>query len=117
MTFDRPILAVAAVFGAIGVALAALGSHSGDTNTTIAATFLQLHGAALVGLSLLPPRRTLRIGTWLLAFGTLLFAGDLLARSYLSGALFPMAAPMGGGSMILAWLIIAVSALVAKQSD
>ena len=117
MRFDRPLLTTAALFGAAGVALAATGSHTGDPNTTTAATFLQIHAAALVGLSVLPPGRLTRAGSWVLAFGTLLFAGDLLARSHLGTAIFPMAAPIGGGGMIIGWLLVAARALLARQEN
>ena len=115
MRFHRPLLLIATLFGAAGVALAALGSHSADTNIAIAASFLQLHAAALVALSLLPAGRLLRLGPWALAAGTLLFAGDLVARSQLGSALFPMAAPLGGGAMIVGWLLVAAGALFTRQ--
>lgn len=115
MRFRRPLLLVATLFGAAGVALAALGSHTADANIAIAASFLQLHAAALVALSLLPASRLFRIGPWVLAVGTLLFAGDLVARSQLGAALFPMAAPLGGGAMIVGWLLIAAGALFTRQ--
>lgn len=114
MHFHRPLLIIATLFGAAGVALAALGSHSADTNVAIAASFLQLNAAALVALSLLPAGRLFRLGPWVLAVGTLLFAGDLVARSQLGAALFPLAAPLGGGAMILAWLLVAAGALVTR---
>ncbi len=115
MVFSRPLLFVAALFGAAGVALAALGSHSGEPNIAIAANFLQLHAAALVGLSFLPGRPMFRTGPWALAAGTLLFAGDLLARSQLGAALFPMAAPVGGVAMILGWLVVAAAVLLMRH--
>lgn len=109
------MLVAAALFGLAGVALAALGSHAADSNTATAATFLQLHAAALVGLSLLAAHRLLRIGAWVLAAGTLLFAGDLLARSHLGAALFPMAAPLGGFGMIAGWALVAAGALIGRK--
>lgn len=115
MRFHRPLLLVAALFGAAGVALAALGSHAADTNIAIAASFLQLHAAALVALSLLPIIGLFRFGPWVLATGTLLFSGDLVARSQLGSALFPMAAPVGGGAMIAGWLLIAAGALLVGK--
>lgn len=117
MRFHRPLLLIATLFGAAGVALAALGSHSADTNIAIAASFLQLHAAALVALSLLPTSRMFRLGPWVLAVGTLLFAGDLVARSQLGAALFPMAAPLGGGAMMLGWLLVAAGAFLTRQES
>jgi uncharacterized membrane protein YgdD (TMEM256/DUF423 family) len=115
MDFYRPLVLVAALFGAAGVALAALGSHTGAPNIAIAASFLQLHAAALLGMSFLPPGRLFRLGPWVLVVGTLLFAGDLVARSQLGSALFPMAAPLGGGAMILGWLLVAAGAVFTRR--
>ena len=117
MRFQRPLLLVATLFGAAGVALAALGSHSGEANIAIAASFLQLHAAALVALSQLSAGRLFRFGPWVLAVGTLLFAGDLVARSQLGTALFPMAAPLGGGAMIVGWLLVAAGALFTREQS
>lgn len=117
MRFHRPLLLFAALFGAFGVALAALGSHTGDTNIATAASFLQLHAAALVALSLLPAIGLFRFGPWVLAVGTLLFAGDLVSRTQLGSALFPMAAPLGGVVMIVGWLLVAAGALfIARET-
>jgi len=40
--------------------------------------------------------------------GTLLFSGDLTARAFAGGRLFPMAAPSGGSLMILSWIALAI---------
>lgn len=116
MTLNRPLLLIAALYGAAGVALAALGSHSGEVNIATAASFLQLHAAALLAMSFLPAGWQFRLGPVVLALGTLLFAGDLIARSQLGSALFPMAAPIGGGAMILGWLLVAAGALFVRQN-
>jgi uncharacterized membrane protein YgdD (TMEM256/DUF423 family) len=44
-----------------------------------------------------------------------LFAGDLVTRDFTDDRLFAMAAPAGGGLMILGWLGIAVSALFPRR--
>jgi len=45
--------------------------------------------------------------------GAGLFGGDLAARVWLGGRLFPFAAPLGGGLTIAAWVAVAGAALVA----
>ena len=42
-----------------------------------------------------------------------LFAGDLAARVWLGGRLFPFAAPLGGGLTIASWALVAVVSIVA----
>jgi uncharacterized membrane protein YgdD (TMEM256/DUF423 family) len=45
--------------------------------------------------------------------GSALFAGDIALRAFVGHRLFPMAAPTGGGVLILAWLALAVAAILA----
>ena len=49
---------------------------------------------------------------FILGLGTIVFAGDLVARHYLGSRLFPFAAPLGGNLMILGWLAIAIGAFL-----
>ncbi len=112
---SRPLLIVGALCGAAGVALAARGSHSGDANLSIAANFLIMHAPALIAIAALPLGRWSKWAGWVLLAGLLLFAGDLMTRSQLGNALFPMAAPIGGVGMIAGWLGVAVGALTRKQ--
>ncbi|WP_102958724.1 DUF423 domain-containing protein [Mangrovicella endophytica] len=107
---------VAGLFGAVGIALSAMAAHVGDDRyLAIAAAMLLFHAAALLGLSQSTPAR-LRLAplsALLITIGTLLFAGDLSARSFLGDRLFPMAAPSGGIALIAGWLSIAAGAAVA----
>jgi uncharacterized membrane protein YgdD (TMEM256/DUF423 family) len=112
----RPFLAVAGLLGAIGVATAAAASHGGDTNLGIAANFLLFHAPALIGLSLVPRSRLVAASGYVLLVGLALFCGDLAMRSLTGNALFPMAAPIGGGSLILGWLLVAASALFPRRT-
>lgn len=114
-SINRLFLAVGGLCGAAGVGLSALGSHSGGGNSAIAGSFLIMHAAALLGIAALPSRRLLGIAGIVLAVGLILFAGDLVARERLGGALFPMAAPIGGGGLILGWLLVAASALFSER--
>ena len=102
-------LALAVLFGALGVAASAAGSHGAETNLTTAGTFLILHAAALIGLSAWRDNRVALIAGGVLAVGVIVFAGDLAMRARAGTALFPMAAPIGGGVMILGWLGVAVA--------
>ena len=111
---SRPLLVAGALCGAAGVALAARGSHGGDANLTIAANFLIMHAPALLAIAALPLGRWIRWAGWVLLAGLVLFAGDLAARSQWGGALFPMAAPIGGTGMIVGWLGVAIGTLIRR---
>ncbi len=105
----RLLLALAGVLGAFGVAASAAGSHGAETNLSTAGTFLIVHAAALIGLSAWRDNRAAPIGGLVLAVGVILFAGDLTMRARAGTALFPMAAPISGGAMILGWLGVAIA--------
>ena len=115
-TLHRTLLALAGLTGALGVAAAAMGSHGADANLSTAADFLLFHAPALIGLSLYRGNRLAGIAGLVLVIGVALFAGDLAMRSRLGTPLFPFAAPLGGGTMILGWLLVAASALLGEKA-
>jgi uncharacterized membrane protein YgdD (TMEM256/DUF423 family) len=108
--------AVSALMGAAGVALAAAAVHVGGAEMgQTAAYFLILHAAALLGVTACVEafandavfaRRLLLVGV-ALALGVIIFAADLATHAFSGARLFPMAAPIGGSLMILAWLALA----------
>ena len=117
--FNRPsraTLILGGLFGALGVITAAAASHSGDEHLLGAASTICLaHGPVLVALGLFGLRtRVLSGAAILLGLGTLIFAGDLMARHFLGSSLFPMAAPLGGLGMIGGWLALVVAGFAAR---
>lgn len=109
---ERLLVTVAGLCGAGGVALSAMAAHAGGGNVGTAANFLLVHAPAFLVLGLLGAGRWLQAAAAVLLLGLLLFAGDLLARDYLGGRLFPGAAPAGGVLMIGGWVGIAIAGLV-----
>jgi len=114
------IAAVAAVQGAAGVALAAAAAHVDSSPFLASASqFLMIHAAAGLGLAALARATPRPQANWLAAIalalqaGVTLFAADLAARVFLTGKLFPLAAPIGGGLTILSWSALAVWATFA----
>ncbi|MCF6367608.1 DUF423 domain-containing protein [Rhizobium sp. TRM95001] len=105
------------ILGAAGVALAAAASHGGDARLLETASMMCLVQApALVALYAVGRRvRTATLAALVIGLGTLVFAGDLLARHFLDSGLFPMAAPTGGTTMILGWLIVAAGAFLRSE--
>ena len=109
------LLVIAGLFGALGVAAAARASHAGDDNLGIGANFLLLHAPVLIGLSLMAASRLALAAGIMIAVGVAVFAGDLAMRSFTGNALFPMAAPIGGGAMILGWVLVAVTGIWGRR--
>ncbi|MFC5066604.1 DUF423 domain-containing protein [Flaviflagellibacter deserti] len=112
---------VAGVFGALGVSLAAVASHTaGATSLGSASSMLLFHAPALLAIGLFgrasgPGGLTLNLGGLVLLVGAALFAGDLAMRFYKGTALFPMAAPTGGTMMIAGWAVIVVAGILLRR--
>jgi uncharacterized membrane protein YgdD (TMEM256/DUF423 family) len=112
--FNRSLLALAGLAGAAGVAAAAGASHLGQPPLSTAADFLLFHAAALIGISLLA-NRLAAIAGWVLIVGLVLFAGDLTLLSLGGASPLPIMAPIGGGLLILGWLLLAASAFTGRS--
>ncbi|WP_417310001.1 DUF423 domain-containing protein [Devosia sp.] len=105
----RPHLVIAGLSGVLGVGLSALASHQADSNLAIAGNFLLIHAPALLALGIIREPRLAGITAYVMAAGLALFAGDLAMRSLADHALFPFAAPIGGGLLILGWCGVAIT--------
>lgn len=108
----------AGLLGAAGVALAAVAAHRvADPSLATAAQFLIVHGAAALALAALSSGSPSAVGFLaagsLMIFAVAVFSGDVTLRVFTGARLFPMAAPIGGSLLILAWLMAAVSGLAA----
>jgi len=115
LTANRPLLALAGLAGALGVALAAAAQHGGFADLAIAANFLLFHAPALIGLSLLPRSRLLTAATAVMVVGLVLFCGDLICLTYLGHSPLPIAAPIGGAALILGWLLLVATAALGRR--
>jgi len=110
------LVVYAGLAGAAGVALAAAGAHGAALSAlTPAAQFLIMHAAAALAVAAVATR-AVHAGGFLLAalvllIGVTLFSGDIAARTLWGQRLFPMAAPIGGSTMILGWLILSAAGI------
>lgn len=109
------LVILAGLYGAAGVALAAVAAHRVDSPLLgTASTFLMLHAGALVALAaasqVFAAGAKLAVPAWAIALGTLLFCGDLTLRALNGASPWPMAAPTGGTLMIIGWLGVAIGA-------
>jgi uncharacterized membrane protein YgdD (TMEM256/DUF423 family) len=108
------LLALAGLNGLLAVGLGAFGAHAitdpQARDWLETATRFQLpHAVAILAALALWPR-----GRWaalLLGLGALLFAGALQALALGAPRGVAMVAPVGGGLMIVGWVVVVVSAL------
>jgi uncharacterized membrane protein YgdD (TMEM256/DUF423 family) len=113
---------VAALMGAAGVALAAAGVHeNGGELAERAALFLLLHAAA--GLAIAAHARIaagsargLLIVGFVMEAGAILFSAEL-AMHVFTGSSLPFAAPIGGTTMMLSWIALAVVFAAASRRE
>jgi len=114
------VLAAAGLCGAAGVALAAAAAHKVQSPALVSAsTMLLVHAPAAVAIAAHSrgasrPRWWLAVASVMLS-AACLFAGDVTLLSFAGTRLFPMAAPIGGSMMILAWLALAVVAVLDRR--
>lgn len=109
---QRLLLGVAGLIGAVGVATAASASHATESrNIAAIASICLAHGPALLAVGLAGKTRAWYVAGAILALGTLLFVGDLAIREWTGQSLFPGAAPLGGGGMMLGWISLAIVGL------
>ncbi|NVN85538.1 MAG: DUF423 domain-containing protein [Rhodopseudomonas sp.] len=117
----RILIVIAGLFGAAGVALAAVAAHQADAaRLGPASSMLLFHASAILAATLLCERGLIGripglVAAFGLAIGVALFAGDLTLRHVAGHALFPMAAPTGGTLLIASWLVLAGAALWPRR--
>ena len=105
--------------GLAGVAVSAAASHvGGGALAQTAGTFLLLHAAAvlaLAGLVLVTGRPMLLAAAGLcLTVGVGLFASDLVLAGVWASRPFPPAAPLGGGLLLIGWLLVVLGGLLFR---
>jgi len=111
----RVLCVVACLMGAAGVAASAVAAHAGGALLGPAALLLLAHAAAILALGPAVGHTVAGLVAMAgLAAGGLLFAGDMAMRTWAGSPLFPMAAPIGGSTAILAWLVAALAVAVSR---
>lgn len=119
---SRLWLVLAGVNGAMAVAMGAYAWHALGTDpdaremTSFAVTYQMWHALALLGIAALAGRGAgwlVRAAGILFLGGIVLFSGTLYVLGLTGRVFLAGAAPVGGGMMILAWLLLAVAGLKA----
>lgn len=116
----RGLLMLAGLLGASGVALAAVGAHATDASDPAAwrawqsASLVHLvHAAALLAIALaerLSRGFVWRLAGTLMVLGVAAFSGSVYRSILLDLDGAGPVAPLGGSTLILAWLLVAVAA-------
>jgi uncharacterized membrane protein YgdD (TMEM256/DUF423 family) len=113
---ERVARGAAGIFGASGVALAAVAAHAGGLDARHAALLRagvemeMWHALALLGAAhLAPSSRRGRLAVGGFVAGTVLFAGGVDLAAFGLGAA-ARAAPFGGTVLIASWLLLAATA-------
>lgn len=115
------LAALAALTGAAGVALGAAAAHlpGGGDFSRLGAIYLTVHASAALAIACFARlayfHRIILFFGFVLVLGAALFAGDLAHHDFLTGALFPYAAPTGGTAMIVAWVVLALAFLMESM--
>jgi uncharacterized membrane protein YgdD (TMEM256/DUF423 family) len=117
------LIALGAFSAASSVGLSAAIAHlpavaAGDVSALNAALQVQqFHALSLLILGLLMVRtgatRLLTVAGFLFVAGTLLFSGNIYLRVLSGFSLFRPLVPYGGGALILAWLVMALGAMLS----
>jgi uncharacterized membrane protein YgdD (TMEM256/DUF423 family) len=114
---------VAALMGAAGVALAAAGVHeNGGELAERGALFLLLHAAATLAIaaharSAPASARALVMVGFVMEAGAILFSAELAMHIFTGERIFRFAAPIGGTTMLLAWIALAVVFTIASWRE
>ncbi|MBA3517942.1 MAG: DUF423 domain-containing protein [Rhizobiales bacterium] len=113
---SRAICLGAALMGAAGVALGAMGAHLPNaSNLSVASSFLLFHAPALLALEAANGRSRLRTaGELAMLVGSILFSGALALDSLTTVKISPSPAPFGGVLLIFGWLLVGASFLVRR---
>lgn len=117
----QTIWIAAALSLALATALGAFGTHALRPILTperfasfdIAVTYQFFHSLGLMGIGFLqhqdPTNRSFSRIAAALLFGMLLFCGSIYALTFGAPKGIAMVAPIGGGTLILTWIFVAIS--------
>ncbi len=115
------LAAVAALMGAAGGALAAGGVHANGGELALrGAEFLILHACAALAIAAHARISAAPALIWVgfaMEAGASLFAAELAAHAFTGNRIFPFAAPIGGSTLILSWLALAIVFAVAARRE
>lgn len=123
---QNPLLLCGAVLGFMAVALGAYAEHHLKFNldenafhsVSVALQYQLIHAVVIVAISLshfiegqFQGRRRLQYAGWLFVFGIILFCGAIYVTTITGNNVLVMAAPAGGMTLMLAWIVTVCAAI------
>ena len=118
MTFNRPLLAFAALNGALAVILGAFAAHGAGPQIksllTTGSHYQLVHALLAVVCAVWIGGRLTTLAGWLASIGGLIFSLSLAGIGLLHMPPLGAVAPIGGALMIAAWLLVTVAALRSR---
>ena len=119
---SRILFAVGALLGATGVAAGAFGAHALEGRLAtdrlalfeLAARYQMIHALALIATSWAVdrwPSALANAAGWMLLVGVLIFCGTIYALAFGAPRTLGAVTPIGGLSLIIGWLLLALAAL------
>ena len=119
---DRLFFALGALIGALGVAAGAFGAHALEARLApdrlelfeLAARYQMIHALALLGAAWAAqrwPSGMTNAAGWMLLGGVLIFCGTIYALAFGAPRILGAVTPIGGLSLIIGWLLLAVAAI------
>ena len=119
---SAPLIALAGVLGAAGVALAAVAAHvDGSEALRAAAELAMVHavaGLTIVGISLHARwPRLWRTIAGIMLIGAVFFVSTVSLSVLAEFRPFPMLAPVGGSLTILAWVGVSIAGLIEWKNS
>jgi uncharacterized membrane protein YgdD (TMEM256/DUF423 family) len=120
--WQRASLVMAGISGAAAVLMGAAAAHwlqasmdaAAIARIEKAATYQIYHSLVLLGLSVLPSCRPLRMAVVLMVVGILCFSGSLYLYSFSGLYWLVWITPIGGMAWILGWLAIAAAGFLLR---
>ena len=120
---ERLLIALAGVYGFLGVALGAFGAHALKSSLSpeaagwwqTAVQYQMWHALALVALPAAPVARP-RIPALLIGAGTIIFSGSLYLMALTGARWLGAITPIGGTLMIGGWFVLACFAAFSRRA-
>ena len=118
---DKIFFVWGSLLGCLGVAAGAFGAHALEARLApdrlelfeLAARYQMIHALALIAAAWAVqrwPSGTATAAGWLLVIGVLIFCGTIYALAFGAPRILGAVTPIGGLSLILGWLLMAVTA-------
>jgi uncharacterized membrane protein YgdD (TMEM256/DUF423 family) len=119
---DRTFFAMGAFIGGLAVAAGAFGAHALQTRLApdrlelfeLAARYQLMHALALLATAWAAqrwPGGMVNAAGWLFVVGVLIFCGTIYALAFGAPRVLGAVTPIGGLSLIIGWVLLALSAL------